>query len=292
MKQMILMNKGYCYAFLTAICWSTSGLFIKCIHQSAFLILGVTSLIALIFNYLYYHKKSVWNSFSILVGICQFFMAITFILANQLTTVGNAIVLQYSSLIFVLVFESIDKRKIPELNRLFVIVLAMIGMFVFFIDEFNTKAVFGNFLAILSGFFFGLQFYLNTKPQSVPVTSIRMQYYLSVLIMLIYLVFTKKSFEVGGDDVLFLFLSGVIQTAIAGILFANCIIRISGFSANVICMSEIFMAPLWAFLFLNERFTYCSIIGAFLMIVALLINIFIDYHNLMKKKEVEACTIV
>lgn len=129
---MISMNRGYLYSFLTALLWSTSGLFIKCIHQSSFTILGITSLIALIMNYVYFHRKLEWNMFAVVVGVFQFLMAVTFTIANQLTTIGNAIVLQYSSMIFILIFEFIDKGILPTWNRILVVVLSLIGMLMFF----------------------------------------------------------------------------------------------------------------------------------------------------------------
>ena len=210
------MNKGYLYAFLTALCWSTSGLFVKFIHQSAFIIGGVTALIAFIIN----------------------FMHITFTFANQLTSVGNAIILQYSSMIFVLVYEAIDKRKFPKFYQIVVIIIAVLGMVIFFWDGFASNNLLGNILAIISGAFFGLQFYLNTKPQAIPVTSIKVQYILSIAVMVLYVLYTKE-ISINTTDALFLTFSGVIQTALAGILFAQCIVRISAFNANIICMSEI-----------------------------------------------------
>ena len=129
---MISMNRGYLYSFLTALLWITSGLFINCIHQSDFTILGITSLIALIMNYVYFHRKLEWNMFAVVVGVFQFLMAVTFTIANQLTTIGNAIVLQYSSMIFILIFEFIDKGILPTWNRILVVVLSLIGMLMFF----------------------------------------------------------------------------------------------------------------------------------------------------------------
>ena len=251
------MNKGYLYAFLTALCWSTSGLFVKFIHQSAFVISGTTALIALIINHFYYRKPLKWNFFAFLVGICQFMMHITFTFANQFTSVGNAIILQYSSMIFVLIYESIDKKHLPKRYQLIVIFIAAVGMMIFFWDGFTSNNFLGNLLAIISGAFFGLQFYLNTKPQAVPVTSIKIQYILSILSMAVYL-FYDGNFSVSLTDTVFLGFSGVI---------------------------EIFLAPLWAFIFLGERFSFGACIGSILMIIALSTNIITDYRLKQIKKE-------
>lgn len=227
--------------------------------------------------------------FAVVVGVFQFLMAVTFTIANQLTTIGNAIVLQYSSMIFILIFEFIDKGILPTWNRILVVVLSLIGMLMFFFNELDLSEILGNFLAIISGFFFGLQFYLNTKPQAVPNTSIRIQYYLSATFML-YPIFTQDGWGITYIDAYFLLLAGLFQTAAAGILFAKSIVLISGFSANLICMSEVFLAPLWAYLFLGEKFDTYAFLGALIMIAALFINILMDYLDL-KKKEGQICTI-
>ncbi|MGM9947647.1 EamA family transporter [Floccifex sp.] len=125
-------GKGIFYALLTALCWSTSGLFVKQIGQSAYVIAGLQAVIALFMNILYTKKRICFSFFIIVVGFIQFMMHITFMLANQLTTIGNAIVLQYSSMIFVLLYQSIDQKKEPEKYQWLVIGLAILGM-VFFL---------------------------------------------------------------------------------------------------------------------------------------------------------------
>ena len=90
---------------------STSGIFIKSINQSALVISGTTSLIGFIFIYGLNYKKIKINKKTMLVGLVQFMMGITFVIANKLTSVGNAIVLQYSSMIFILIFGCLERKK-------------------------------------------------------------------------------------------------------------------------------------------------------------------------------------
>lgn len=271
------MNLGYLYAFLTALCWSTSGLFVKYIHQSAVVIAGGTAFIAFLFNRIFMKQTIHLTPFVAITGVVQFLMNLTFIFANQMTSVGNAIVLQYSSMVFVLIYESIDQRKLPYLYQIIVIVMAAIGMMIFFFDSFSFQSMLGNLLAVVSGAFFGLQFYLNTKKQAEPRSSLQIQYICSIAAMLVY-VLSHKGIAFAPKDVIFIVMSGIFQTALAGIFFTLCIIRIPAFTANVICMSEIVLAPMWAFIFLKESFTFFSMIGACMMIFALLMNVYMEYQ--------------
>lgn len=269
------MKKGYIYALLTALCWSTAGLFVKNINQSAFVIAGSTGLIALIFNQIVNRGKIKISKFTILIGICQLIMHLSFVFANQLTSVGNAIVLQYSSMIFVLIYQSIDKRKLPNFYQYIIIGMAAIGMIIFFLDSFSLKGNIGNLLAVLSGAFFGLQFYLNTKDKADPGSSLLIQYFLSIMIMIPMVMTNPIKFS--SQDIIFIILSGVFQTGLSGIFFAKCIVEIPAFSANVICMSEVIIAPIWAFIFLKEVFTPYTFIGALIIVCALILNIYMEY---------------
>lgn len=269
------MKKGYVYALLTALCWSTAGLFVRYINQSAFVIAGSTGLIAFIFNQLVNRNSIKLTKFTILIGLCQLIMHISFVYANQLTSIGNAIVLQYSSMIFVLIYQSIDKRKLPSSYQYIIITMAAIGMMIFFLDSFSLQGNIGNLLAVLSGAFFGLQFYLNTKEKADPTSSLMIQYLISILIMIPIVMI--KPIKFSSQDVMFIVLSGVFQTGLSGIFFAKCIVKIPAFSANVICMSEVIIAPIWAFIFLNEVFTPYTLIGAIIIICSLLLNVYMEY---------------
>lgn len=272
---MTLMNKGVLYALLTAICWSTSGIFIKSINQSALVISGTTSLIGFIFIYGLNYKKIKINKKTMLVGLVQFMMGITFVIANKLTSVGNAIVLQYSSMIFILIFGCLERKKKPYLYQSIVIICALVGIILFFINEFSFDSMFGDFMAIVSGFFFGLQFYINSKAGTDTTSAYIAQYIISISVMIIFIVIKGINFNI--RDFVLLGADGVFQTFFAALFFAKCIKLIPAFSANVICMSEIIFAPIWSLILFDERFTQTAFIGACVMIFALMLNVYMDY---------------
>lgn len=254
-----------------------SGLFVKFIDQSALVITGCKAVIALLFQLMFFRRKLRVSPFIIGIGMIQFLVNFTFALANQMTNVGNSIVLQYSSMMFVLIYESIEKKRSPYLYQIVVILLAMIGMTVFFFDRFSFDSTLGNALAILSGAFFGLQFFLNTKAQADAESSLMFQYIIAIFLMLGYLA-VKRDVTFTSRDMLFMGMGGLFQTALAGVFFSLCIQRIPAFTANVICMSEIVMAPLWAYLLLQEAFTFVSLIGSLIMIAALMYNVVMEYR--------------
>lgn len=281
------MNKGCCYMFLTAICWSLAGVLIRFNSQTGLMISTVCSCIAFLFNILFYRQKWIINKTVIFVAICQYIMGITFIYANQLTTVGNAIVLQYTSMIFVLIYQSIDERKLPKKRQLGIVFMVVVGMFLFFFDDISFEGMIGNILAIISGLFFGLQFYVNSKEQADAYTSTQLSYFISMLgICFVF----KDLPTIQSTEWMTMIISGVIQTALGGIFFAKGIVLIEAFTANVICMSEVILAPLWAYLIFHETISLMSLVGGTLIILGILFNIMFDYFenkmvNLIRKYE-------
>lgn len=272
-----MMKTGYVYLIATAICWSFIGVLIRFNTQSAILIHGVTSFIALLFSLMFASSKLVLNKLVVLVALAQVMTGLTFVYANQLTSVGNAIVLQYTSMIFVLVYQSIDHHSLPHPRQICIIIMAIMGMVLFFFDALSLQGFLGNILAITSGAFFGIQFYLNTKPKAAPLSSAILSYAISCGM----LVFIFDSFyQVHISEWLIMLLSGLICTGLAGLFFAKGIQKCNPFSANIICMGEVILAPLWTFLLFHETLGARSILGAMIIISAVLLNMLFDYQKM------------
>ena len=77
---------------MTAFCWSLAGLFIRASHLSGLGFSMMSSIVAIPLSMIIHHKKLVFNKMTVTVGVFQFLMSLTFIYANKLTSVANAIV--------------------------------------------------------------------------------------------------------------------------------------------------------------------------------------------------------
>ena len=162
---------GYADLFLTALCLSFVGLFTRSNACSAWLTSAVASLSGLLFLLVVVRPTLRFTKRAVLVGLANCVMSLTFVFANKLTSVGNAIVLQYSSTIFVIIYESIERRHFPRASKIGVVVMAFAGMLLFFFDELTAEGMLGNLLSIVSGAFFGLAFFMNAKPGALPMPS-------------------------------------------------------------------------------------------------------------------------
>lgn len=274
------LNTGYLWLLGTAVAWSFSGVFTKLNGQPGFLISAIASLVALLFYFIVIRPTIRISRLVVAAGIASYLMGITFTYANKLTSVGSAIVLQYSSMAFVALYEAIEQRRIPPARKVLVIVMALAGMVVFFLDSLSFEHVLGNLLAIVSGAFFGLMFFLNAKPGSSPVTSSMLSCAISVLPGLFFL---PRIPHILPREWALMTASGIVCSGLANVCFARGITRVQPLTANLITMLEVVFAPTWAFIFFHERFGRFALAGTVLIIGSIIVNL------VLEQRERDAC---
>ena len=114
-------NRAMLLMVITAAMWSLGGIFIKLISWSPFLIAGIRSGISGSIMAMYMaatHTRFKLNRYSVLAGIGLAFSATLFTIANKLTTAANAIVLQYTAPIFILIISALFlKQKMQTVKK-------------------------------------------------------------------------------------------------------------------------------------------------------------------------------
>ena len=140
-----------------------------------------------------------------------------------------------------------------------IIAIVFIGMALFFADTLSFSHLLGNILAIISGACFGMQFYLNNKEEAEAFSSTIFAYMFSLTVGLIVFrgfphFHITDAFGVCGY--------GFFPMCLGGIFLALGISCTEAFTANLICMLEVILAPLWAFIFFHETISGISLIGA------------------------------
>lgn len=267
------VSGGYADLFITALCWSFMGLFTRSNTCSALLTAAVSSLSALVFLLVVVRPTPRFTWRVALVGLASCATSITFIFANKLTTVGNAIVLQYSSTVFVIAYESIAHRRLPRLAKVGVVAMALVGMVLFFFDELTVEGMVGNALSIASGAFFGLTFFLNASPEALPLPSSLMGFALTSLALLAVL---PELPDVSAVNWGLMIAQGVVCSGIASVFYARGVRHVPALTSNMICMCEVILAPLWAFLAFGESFGRFALVGAVLIVTSIVANLILD----------------
>lgn len=275
-KAMLLM-------VITACMWSLGGLFIKLISWSPFIIAGVRSIIAGGIMAGYMKKESVafkMNRYSLFAGIGLGLSATLFTVANKLTTAANAIVLQYTAPIFILILSAILFREKMKKKEVGVVLVTMAGMVLFFLDQLSPGNVVGNILGILAGVFLGLMFVMVGKggdDDSTRMSGILIAHTITLLIGLplgMAGVMSGSAAAPGaaaagaslGLEILYVVILGVFQLGIPYVLYGIASRDCSPLACSLIGMLEPLLNPVWVAIFTGEVPGMFAMAGAVVII--------------------------
>src|ERR1051326_8855382 len=138
-----------------AILWSTGGLFIKATHLSAFELSFGRSLLGAITIAIFTRSEGFGiNWISGLTSILYAALLILFVLATKLTTAANAIFLQYTAPVYVMILEPVFYKEKFRWRYLLTVAACVVGMSLFFVGKLRPEDVSGNLLALASGLCF------------------------------------------------------------------------------------------------------------------------------------------
>lgn len=270
-------NKGNLYILLTAILWSTGGVLIKFIPGNAIAINSARSLVALVFFALYERKWKIrLNQYVVLAAICLTLTNTLFVIANKLTTAANAIVLQYMAPIFVLIWDCLRRKRLPGKRQLLIVAMAFGGMLLFFCDQLDGGRLLGNFVAIGAGLCFSGVFFVNSLPGASSEDASMLAFLLSFIVGIPFLG-DLGSLPVSGWAALLAL--GIFQVGLAYVFFSKGARLTSPVSASLIGLLEAVLSPLWVLAFYGEKMGKFALLGALVIIGAVVLNILTGEKN-------------
>lgn len=252
--------------FLAAVLYSIGGLCIKLIPWGGMAINGARTAIALVVISLYLkmiHHKPRMNLW-VLVGaaaVCG--TNILFSIANKLTTAGNAIVLQFTSPIFVILFSVLFFGKRPQKLDLAACGLVLGGVVLFFIDSLSAGGMLGNVLALLSGISYAGVFLMNDMPDSDPISSV---FWGDVISAVAGLPFLGYETEFSPNALAALLVLGVFQVALAYILMVEGLKTTPPVTASLVSGIEPVLNPILVAVFYHEMIGPIALVGAMIVV--------------------------
>ena len=268
-------TKGSLLIFTAAMLWSTGGILMKLVPWNSLMINGARSLIAFFFICLLNRTVKIkFNRYIVLSALCISFTTTLFAMANKLTTAANAIVLQYTAPAFVLVISCIAAGKLPGLKQILVVLAAFGGTVLFFMDELDAGHVAGNVLAIASGLTYAGLFFFNSRPESSNDDSLRLACLISFGIFLVTVPFKDYGpVAVTPGIVAAVIALGVVQIGLAYYTFGRGLKLINPVAASLISLFEAIFNPVWVALFTGELPGPFALLGAGVIILAVVYNI-------------------
>jgi len=275
------------YVLAAAVLWSTGGLFIKWTKLSGLELSFFRSFFA-IFMIAFFtrHEGFGINIVSAIASVLYAVLLILFVLATKQTTAANAIFLQYTAPVYLLILEPLFYKE-KFRSRDFVTVLVCIaGMTLFFVGKLRPEDVAGNILALASGLCFALYFLLLRHSKARLVNRASSAIYGNLLAALItapwgIAAITTLDFH----DTMSVVYLGVIQIGLAYILFTSAMAQgVRSLDAGIIGYTEPVLNPVWVFLVLGERPSKWALLGGAVIITAVIVHMLLD----AKKKRSEA----
>lgn len=277
------------YLILTATLWSTSGLLVKLLDWRPLSIWAGRSAVAFIVFLIYLRRfpkgKPSWAQ--AIAGLCFLSTQLLFITSNKLTTAANAIFLQYTAPIYIVLLAAwfLDER--PERADWVTMGIIFVGLVFFFGDELNLDGMVGNLLALLSGVTLaGMNVAMRAKGQRSPAETIMLGHLAGGILGMPSLLREAISL---GDLAIIAFL-GIFQIGLAFIFYSAAIRHVPAMEATLILTLEPVLNPIWVFLALGETPGPRALIGGIIVVGAVtgraLVGARVDRRTTLRRSNV------
>jgi drug/metabolite transporter (DMT)-like permease len=281
------------FVLIAVFLWSTGGLFIKLTTLDAYQVTFFRSLFAAVTVLLLTRKDGLRiDAFGILTTIIYALLLFLFVWATKKTTAANAIFLQYTAPIYILVFAPFVIGEKFHLRDLITVVVVLAGMSLFFVGQLRLEDYQGNIAALCSGVLLGLYIMLLRHPRADHLNPVITVIYGNFLLALVnapsgisaipsmtYLDWFAVSFL------------GVVQIGISYILFIK---GVRGgtrpLDASLIGFIEPLLNPVWVFLFVGERPSQWALLGGAIIITAIAVHTLRQYAGQKRDLNAEART--
>ena len=257
--------------FMSALLWSTSGIFTKSVAWSGISLAVLKGVIAFfVFLLLTKCRKIHITPKKLLAAFCYFVQGTLFMLANKFTTAANATVLENTSPLWIILFGALIARTRPTRLELTTCACLFFGVALAFMGNMGGGSWLGNTISLVSAAFYAGVFFLSKDESVDPLETLVLG--TAMYLPLIPLLLTDAAVPVTpAGQWVFLLAFALLGGAGAWMCFAAGIKHTSALQANFITMTEPVMAPLWTFLFLGEKLTPLSLVGCAIVIGTLLI---------------------
>lgn len=266
-------QKAIVLLVLTALLWSSSGLFVKIISWGPFSILSARSMLATLVFLFYLRRinglKFRWTGLEIAGALCYVGSQLFFIIGTKLTTAANAIFLQYTAPLYIALFGYLLLRERPQRADWVSMLGIFAGMSLFFGDELSFDGFYGNVFGILSGIAMaGMVLCLRKQKAGVPANTIFLGNLIGIVIGLPFLLQESVSMSSLGIIVYL----GIVQTGLAFMLYSIAIKHIPALESILILTLEPICNPIWVFLIIGEVPTTLALVGGVFVVGAVAVR--------------------
>jgi drug/metabolite transporter, DME family len=267
--------------------FSTGGAAIKAVTLTSWQVASFRSgIAALAILLLVPASRSGWNRRTALVGIAYATTMVLFVLANKLTTAANAIFLQSSAPVYVLLLGPwLLKESIRRSDLLFMLVIAA-GLALFFVGAETPVATapnptLGNVLGMLSGVAWaltviGLRWLGSQDEGGGALATVAIG---NVIAFVGCLPLALPVADATGTDWLMVSYLGVFQIGLAYFCLTSGLRHVTALEASVILLIEPALNPIWAAMVHGEIPSRWAVAGGALILGATLVKTWLGVRS-------------
>jgi DME family drug/metabolite transporter len=263
-----------------AILFSTGGAAIKAIHFSAWQVASFRSgIAALVLLAALPEARRGWSWRIAPVSAAYAATLILFVVANRLTTAANAIFLQSTAPLFILLLAPVILHEKIRRADVVYMLFVLAGVTLFFIGTESAVATApdpqrGNAVALASGVTYalmliGLRWLAKHGAASAGLAATTLG---NIFAFLCALPMALPVAHAAASDLAVLLYVGVIQVGLAYVLLTHGIRHVPALEATALLMLEPAMNPFWSWLVHGERPGPLPLIGGVVILAASAVN--------------------
>ncbi|MCR5725452.1 MAG: DMT family transporter [Treponema sp.] len=276
------MNNGPVALIICAVLWSTGGIFLKNIAWNGLAIACIRSLISGSFmllvtrqrvHFFVRDEKSLVNKESTIVywlaALSYALTMILFVASNKLTTSANAILLQYTCPIYIILLAPFLTGEKNRPSDYITVIGVMLGIILFFADGLESGNQLGNILAALSGLCYAMATIFMRRCRGYSGGAMALSHLITAVVCLPVVI---QSGMPGQKSLVFLLLVGIVSIGIPSILYTVGIKNVRALTASFITMLEPVLNPVWVIIFAGEVPSVHTIFGGALILGFIMIR--------------------
>ena len=279
--QFLYKIPGYILLLFGGFCLSWGGFIIRSFEEASvwqiLLLRSFFFMIALIIFLIITYKKNTIKILKyaglpgLLGGFVMSLSFIAFVVAMTNTSVANVVFIISTQTMFLAIFGYFYLKEKVSLVSFISIFFAMSGITIMVGDSLTSGSFFGNLVALAIPINFSILVMIIRKNKNLDMVP---AIFYSGIFSVAYGLILSESFVFTSHDILMGFFLGVPQLAFGFICITIGSRSTPSATIGLLMLSETISAPIWVLLFLNEIPPVSTLIGGFIIIIAIIIKSF------------------
>ncbi|RXJ77084.1 EamA family transporter [Arcobacter sp. F155] len=202
-------------------------------------------------------------------GLLMGFANMFFINSVKHTTIANAVIIISSSPLFATLFAYLFYKEKPQKNIFIATIFIFVGLLIIFSQQLSGGNLFGDILALLCAMSFSLNFVVMSKHTGVNRFAVLAFAGVCITVMSLFFI---ESYEVDTTSLYILLVAGLLVSPFSRIFVLIGTKTLPASEISLLTILETILAPIWAFIFLNEIPVMNTIWGGLIILATLIIN--------------------